>query len=229
MKAEIAVVTGASRGIGRAAALAFARRGLDVALLGRHHDDLEAVAAEATSEHRVRALAIPCDVSVSSDVARAAERTLAELGTPLVVVNNAGIVERSLVEDTTDESWDRVIGVNLRGPFVVSRAFLPAMKARNAGRIVHVSSISGTLGTPRSASYNASKWALIGFMKSLAEELRGSNLQTVAILPGSVDTDMLVGSEFPAQMSADDVARTILWAALDAPNAIQGTALPLFG
>ena len=103
------------------------------------------------------------------------------------------------------------------------------MRAAGRGRLVHVASISATLGSPGAASYAASKWGLVGLSKSLAEELRGTGLCSVAILPGSVDTDMLVGSGFAPQMSAADVASMIVHAALDAPDAINGSAIEMFG
>jgi ATP-dependent Lon protease len=147
-----------------------------------------------------------------------------------VVVNNAGIVRRGkFVHETAIEDWDQVIAVNLRGPFLVSRAFLPSMLARGSGRFIHVASISSTIGSPGAASYAASKWGLVGFSKSLAEELRGTGLTSVAILPGSVDTDMLKGSGFTPQMSASDVADMIVHAALDAPAALTGSAIEMFG
>jgi 3-oxoacyl-[acyl-carrier protein] reductase len=103
------------------------------------------------------------------------------------------------------------------------------MKERARGRIVHVGSISSILGTPNLSAYCASKWGVVGFMKSLAEELRGTGLQTMAVLPGSVDTQMLEGSGFVAQMTAEDVAGTITYAALDAPDAMNGSAIEVFG
>lgn len=224
----VAVVTGASRGVGRATAVALARRGLDVSLLARDVASLESVAAEIVGLGR-RALALRCDVASTSEVDHARDRTLAELGAPDVVVNNAGIVRRSLVHETSDADWDAVMAVNLRAPFVVSRAFLPSMLAARRGRLVAVGSISSTLGTARQASYCASKWGVVGFTKSLAEELRGTGLAALAVLPGSIDTEMLVGSGFAAQMSADEVARVVVYAALDAPAAMNGSAVEMFG
>jgi 3-oxoacyl-[acyl-carrier protein] reductase len=225
---DCVVVTGAGRGIGRATALAFAHRGFDVALLARSVEEVERVGGEIIALGR-RALALRCDVSSSHEVEHARGRTQDELGTPVVVVNNAGIVRRSLIHETNDADWDAVIATNLRGPFAVTRAYLPAMLAAKRGRIIVVSSISATLGTARQASYCASKWGAVGFMKSLAEELRGTGLATMAVLPGSVDTQMLEGSGFAAQMSADDVARLVVYAALDAPAAMNGSAIEMFG
>lgn len=226
---ELAVITGASRGIGRAAALAFARRGLNLALLGHLTDRLHRVAEEAGALG-VTARAFSCDVAIDLDVNRAARDVMSALGVPRVVVNNAGIVKRGKrVHETPAEDWDRVIAVNLRGPFLVSRAFLSPMLAERRGRFIHVASISSTIGSPGAASYAASKWGLVGFSKSLAEELRGTGLQSIAVLPGSVDTDMLVGSGFPPQMSAEDVASMIVHAALDAPDALTGSAVEMFG
>jgi 3-oxoacyl-[acyl-carrier protein] reductase len=223
-----AIVTGAAKGIGRATALALARRGLDVALWN-HTLAGDAELALEIESLGVRALVVACDVSSAKDVDRAAKSTLDAHGTPRVVVNNAGIVHRATIEETSEADWDRVLDVNLKGPFLVTRALLPSMRARKTGRIVNVASLSATIGSPRQASYAASKWGLVGFTKSLAEELRGSGVQAVAVNPGSVDTDMLVGSGFAPAMSADDVARLVVWAALDAPDAVHGAAIDAFG
>jgi 3-oxoacyl-[acyl-carrier protein] reductase len=152
------------------------------------------------------------------------------MGVPAVVVNNAGIVRRGArIHEVLPEHWDEVIAVNLRGPFLITRAFLPAMLAEGRGRFIQVASISATLGSPGAASYAASKWGLVGLSKSLSEELRGTGLESIAILPGSVDTDMLAGSGFTPRMSAEDVAGMIVYAGLDAPAAVTGSAIEMFG
>lgn len=226
---DLAVVTGASRGIGRATAIGLAKRGVRVALLGRSSPMLDD-AAEAAQAAGAEARPFVCDVAREDDVARAAEEVLATMGTPRVVINNAGIVRRGArVEETSPVDWDDVLAVNLRGPFLVSRAFLPSMLGAKRGRLVHVASVSATIGCAGAASYAASKWGLVGLAKSLAEELRGTGLQSIAVLPGSVDTDMLVGSGFEPRMTAEETAGFLVYVALDAPAAINGAALEMFG
>lgn len=223
-----AIVTGASRGIGRATALALAERGLDVVLLARSENALADVAREVEAKN-VRALPLRCDVADPAQVEAATQRAQGELGAPLVVVNNAGIIHRALIHEMTLDAFREVLDVNLTAAFLVTRSVLPAMLGAGTGRIVHVASISSTLGTARAAAYCASKWGLVGFMKSLAEELRNTGLATLAVLPGSVDTDMLTGSGFEPQMTPEDVANTIVYAALDAPLAMNGSAIEIFG
>lgn len=223
---RVALVTGAGRGIGRATALALAGRGFDVVALSKTEGSAARVAKEVEAIGR-RALAITCDVADEAGV----ERAVAALpDTPSVVVHAAGIVERGHdVDTTTTASWRRVLDVNLTGPFLLTRALLPRMRAKGEARIVFVGSISSTIGCGGVASYAASKWGLVGFMKSVAEETRGSGIVVTAVLPGSVDTDMLVGSGFEPKMTADDVARTIVHAAVDAAPAIHGSAIEIFG
>jgi NAD(P)-dependent dehydrogenase (short-subunit alcohol dehydrogenase family) len=223
-----AVVTGGGRGVGRAVALALAARGHDVALLARTASELEQTAAEIAALGR-RALAIRCDVTRPSDVTRAADSVGSSLGAVEVVVNNAGIVRRALVHQMKEEDWDAVVAVNLKGPFLVTRVFLPSMLERKKGRVVMVGSISSTLGTAAQSAYCAAKWGVVGFTKSLAEELRGTGLQAMCVMPGSVATTMLDGSGFLPQMTPEDVARLVAYAALDAPDAMNGSAIEMFG
>lgn len=217
-----ALLTGASRGIGRATAHALAARGVKLSLLGRASAALSLVAKEtgASVEH--------CDLADGAALEAAAARVLAS-GVPDVLVNDAGVIERASVEETTCASFDHQLAVNLRAPFLLSRALLPAMRARGSGRIINVGSISATLGSPRAAAYAASKWGLVGFTKSLAEELTDSGLMTVVVLPGSVDTEMLAGSGYSPRMTAEDVAATLVHYALDAPLAHNGAVIEMFG
>ncbi len=224
----IAVVTGAGRGIGRAIAVELARRGCDLALLGKTIESLALVADDVVAAGR-RAVAIPCDVSKAEAVEQAAARVLADLGVPNVVVANAGVVHRAPVEAMTESEWDDVLDVNLKGTFLVTRAFLPRMRHLGRGRFVAIGSISSTMGTPRQSAYCAAKWGTVGFIKSLAEELRGTGLQAMCVMPGSVDTDMLKGSGFAPAMKPEDVARTVAFLALDAPDAMNASSVEVFG
>lgn len=224
----IAVVTGGGRGIGRAIAIQLARRGCDVALLGRTMDSL----AEATEQIIAlgrRVLAVPCDVASASAVEGASERVLADLGVPDIVVPNAGVVHRVPIVEMTEAQWDHVIDVNLKGTFLVSRAFLPSMLESKRGRFIAIGSISATLGTARQSAYCAAKWGTVGFVKSLAEELRGTGVQAMCVMPGSVDTDMLKGSGFAPAMKPEDVAKTVAFLALDAPDAMNASCVEVFG
>lgn len=223
-----ALVTGASRGIGRATALAFASRGIPVALLGRPSDALDR-ALEDVRALSVVAEAFHCDLAKPGDIEKAARAAVERFGAPRAVVHNAAVLHRAKVDDMTDAEWDDQLAVNVRAPFQLTRALLPAMKHERSGRIVYVASISATLGTPRLAAYCASKWALVGFMKSLAEELSDTGLMTCAVLPGSVDTAMLAGSGFTPRMTAEDVARTIVHYATEAPLAHNGGIVEMFG
>jgi 3-oxoacyl-[acyl-carrier protein] reductase len=176
-------------------------------------------------------LAIPTDVTLAAAVESLFQEAERALGPVSVLVNNAGIVERAPVVETTEESWDKTLNTNLKGAFLCTRAVLPSMKARNQGRIINVSSISGKVGTPQLAPYCASKWGLIGFSKATAEELREHNIQVFAVCPGSVATEMLrkglPGAE--PDMSPEAVASLILYLATEAPVAMTGTAIDMFG
>jgi 3-oxoacyl-[acyl-carrier protein] reductase len=226
-----AVITGASRGIGLALARRLLSRDTRVMLCARNEAELTHSTATLQAQFGLdRVRGIPCDVADSDAVRKFAAETLAFFQTaPTVVVNNAGVVLRAPIDAMTESQWDYVMDVNAKGSFLVSQAFLQAMQANKGGRVIFVSSISGTLGSPNASAYCASKWAVIGLMKSLAEEGRAHHIQSMALLPGSVDTEMLKGSGFDPDMSADDVAKALEFLCLDAPDAMTGSAIELFG
>ncbi|RYZ03234.1 MAG: SDR family oxidoreductase [Myxococcales bacterium] len=226
---KVALVTGAGRGVGRAVAVALAQRGFRMALLGRPSPQHAEGAALVAAAGKQTPFEVFADFMDAEALERAAEQVVAELGAPSVVVHNAGLVVRAPIEQTSVDAWDEQLGVNLRAPFVLTRALLPAMRAAGRGRFVFIGSISGTLGSPGAAAYAASKWGLTGFCKSLAEELKDSGLMACAVLPGSIDTDMLKGSPFPARMTAEDVAKTVEYLAVDAPPAHNGAVVEMFG
>jgi NAD(P)-dependent dehydrogenase (short-subunit alcohol dehydrogenase family) len=219
-----AIVTGGGRGIGAATAGALTRLGAKVTIFARTQAELERVVGAGDA-----ALAVAGDVSREEDVARLVERHQKSLGPCDILVNNAAILERAPAEALSPDRWRRVLEVNLTGAFLCARAVIPAMKERRRGRIVNVASISGTLGTPGASAYNASKWGLIGLTKCLAEELRGSGVQCLVVSPGSVDTTMLDRTLYQPDMTPDDVAKVIAWCAAEAPAAMTGANLEVFG
>jgi len=224
----LAWLTGASRGIGRATALHLARRGTDLVLLGRRSPSLEAVLG-AIADLGVAVTVATAELTDAENTVRACQEQLERGGVPDAVINIAAVVQREPIETLSLDSWERQMAVNLRAPYLITREVLPAMRAKRNGRIVHVASISSTLGAAHAAAYCASKWGLVGFMKSLAEELRDSGVMTVAILPGSVDTEMLQGSGFAPRMSPEEVASTLVHYALDASLAHNGSVIEMFG
>jgi 3-oxoacyl-[acyl-carrier protein] reductase len=226
---EVALITGAGRGVGRAVALALARRGLELALIGRPSPQHAEAARLFEQVSGKKPFEVFADFQDASALERAAQGVVAELGAPSVVVHNAGVVVRARVEETSVAAWDEQLDVNLRAPFVLTRALLPSMRAAGKGRLIFIGSISGTLGSPGAAAYAASKWGLTGFTKSLAEELSDSGLMACSVLPGSIDTDMLKGAPFPPRMSAEDVAKSVEFLALDAPLAHNGAVIEMFG
>jgi NAD(P)-dependent dehydrogenase (short-subunit alcohol dehydrogenase family) len=224
-----AVVTGASRGIGRAIALRLAEAGADIALWARDGGALQRVADEVAALG-ARALATACDVADPAAVDRAAAGVRQGLAPVTIVVNNAGSVLRKPAVAITDAEWRRVMAVNLDGTFHVTRAFLPDL-TRAGGRVINISSIAGREGTPLLAAYCAAKHGVIGLTRALAEELRAAKVCVNAICPGSVDTVMLRDGMpgASADMTPDDIARTALFLAHAAPSALTGACIDVYG
>lgn len=229
LRGRTAVVTGASRGIGRAIALRLAEAGADLALWARDADALHQVVNEV-SALGVRAQATACDVADPAAVRAAAERVRQGLPPVTIVVNNAGAVLRKPTVDITDDEWRHVQAVNVDGTFYVTRAFLPEL-TRASGRVINISSIAGREGTALLAAYCAAKHAVVGLTRALAEELRAAKVSVNAICPGSVDTVMLRAGMPGASpdMSPDDIARTALFLAHGAPQALTGACIDVYG
>jgi len=219
-----AIVTGGGRGIGAAIARALTARGVRVTVFARTTAQIDRLVSEGGA-----ALAVAGDVRREEHVARLVAIHEESFGRCDLLVNNAGVLERGLVEEISPDAWREVLDVNLTGAFLCARAVVPGMKRRRRGRIVNVASISGTIGTERASAYNASKWGLIGLTKCLAEELRPHGIQCISVSPGSVDTEMLAKTPFRPEMKPDDVAGVVAWAALDAPDAVTGANLEVYG
>jgi NAD(P)-dependent dehydrogenase (short-subunit alcohol dehydrogenase family) len=219
------VVTGASRGIGRAIAMRMAELGADVARWARDREALATVAAEIP-----RSRAFVVDVTDPHAIATARDLVRTQMPPVRVVVNNAGAVLRKPTAEIGDAEWRHVMAVNADGTFYVTRAFIPDL-LRTEGRIINIASRAGREGTPLLAAYCAAKHAVVGFTRALAEELRAGKVSVNAICPGSVDTHMLREGlpDASPDMTPDDIARTVRFLAADAPSALTGTCIDVFG
>jgi 3-oxoacyl-[acyl-carrier protein] reductase len=188
MANKVALVTGGGTGVGRATVLQLAARGYDVAInYSRSRDDAESTAA-AAREHGVRAITLECDVSRDADVRAMVERCHNELGRLDALVNNAAIthfIDHTDLEAMTEDKWDRIFDVNLKGAFFVSRAAIPLMQANGGGAIVNVASVAGLAGAGSSIAYAASKGALITMTKSLARAF-APQIRVNAVCPGVI-------------------------------------------
>ena len=216
-------VTGGSQGIGAAIAVGLARRGYDVALngLADQAENLNKVAAEITGMGH-RAEVFPADVSDKAAVDAMAGDVFAVFGEIDVIVNNAGILIAGAVDGLPETTWDAVMDVNAKGSFMVIQAFLPAMKARGYGRIVNIASIGGKHGAPEQAHYSASKAAVMGFSRVLAQEVGPLGITVNCVCPGIILTDMgRVNLEDPAIRAAWQ-AKTAM-ARIGNPEDVVGT------
>lgn len=189
----VAIVTGGSRGIGAAIARRLAGDGFDVALSYRSGAEQAAAVAEECRALGARTLAVRADAGSSAECAAFVAATVAEFGRVDVLVNNAGITRDGLAMRMTDDQFDQVLSVNLKGAFVMSRQVLPLMMKARSGRIVNISSVSGVLGNPGQANYAAAKAGMIGLTMSLAKEVGSRGITVNAVAPGFIDTDMTVG------------------------------------
>jgi len=237
---QIAVVTGAGRGIGRAIALKFANEGADVVVVSRTQENSEKVAAEIRALGR-KAWAHAVDVADAAAVNTAAEKILAEAGKVDILVNNAGVTRDGLLMRMSDADWDSVLNTNLKGAFLVTKAFSRAMIKARTGRIINISSVIGLIGNAGQCNYAASKAGLIGFTQSAAKELAGRGITVNAIAPGFIETDMTaeLKEDLKAALikqiplgclgQADDIAGAALYLASPAARYVTGQVLTVDG
>lgn len=187
---QLALITGATRGIGRACAYTLGAAGYRLALCYRQSEECARSLLESLTKSGVSAALYPFDVSDPVAVLAASEQIQRECGTVSILVNNAGIAEQKQVQDISDSDWQRMLGVNLSGPFYLCRALAPGMIRQQSGRIVNITSIWGQVGGSMESHYSAAKAGLIGLTKALSSELAPSGITVNAIAPGVIQTDM---------------------------------------
>lgn len=237
---QLAVVTGAGRGIGRAIALRFAAEGADVVCLSRTAENSDKVANEIRALGR-KAWAHAVDVADSVAVEAVAEKILAECGKVDILVNNAGVTRDGLLMRMSDADWDTVLNTNLKGAFLVTKGFSRAMLRQRSGRIINISSISGLVGNAGQCNYAASKAGLIGFTQSAAREFASRGITVNAIAPGFIETDMTaeLNEQLRAELlkriplggfgQAEDIANAALFLASPGARYVTGQVLTVDG
>jgi len=237
---QIAVVTGAGRGIGRSIALKFAEAGADVVCVSRTAENSGKVAGEIRALGR-QAWAYAVDVSSGSAVNEAVEKILADPGRVDILVNNAGVTRDGLLMRMSDEDWDTVLNTNLRGAFLFTRALTRAFVKQRSGRIINISSVIGLIGNAGQANYAASKAGLIGLTQSAAKELATRKVTVNAIAPGFIETDMtsVLNDEVKGEIAkripmgvlgqAEDIAHAALFLASPGARYITGQVLTVDG
>lgn len=241
LEGRVALVTGASSGLGRETAISLARAGADVALVARSAEDLAGAEGEVLEAGGGKALALPTDLAAASGAAGAVEKTIEAFGRVDVLVNAAGTDAPGSVEELDVEGWDRTLSVNLRAPFLLSKAAFPHMREAGGGTIVNVSSVAGKKGWANASAYCASKFGLTGLTEALADEGREHGIRAIVLYPGAMATNWGAFSpeereqggpgEAPATrvLPPEQVAEFIAWYAASPPGFVltEGVILPI--
>ena len=237
---QVAVITGAGRGIGRGIALKFAAEGADIVCVSRTAENSEKVAEEIRAAGR-RAWAHAVDVADAAAVIAASDKILTETGRVDILINNAGVTRDGLLMRMSEADWDTVLDTNLKGAFLFTKAFTRAFLKQRSGRIINVTSVIGLIGNAGQCNYAASKAALIGFTKSVARELASRGITANALAPGFIETDMTSGltSELRNEMlkqiplnrfgQPEDIADAALFLAGPGARYITGQVLTVDG
>ena len=240
LSGQTALVTGASRGIGKAIALALGQAGAKVACIARNEEKLRET-ADAIASAGGTAVVYACDVTDSAAVQKVVDAVVEDWDQLDIVVNNAGITRDTLILRMSDEDWDDVISTNLRSVFLFTRAASLVMMRRRSGRIINISSVSGIMGNPGQSNYSASKAGIIGLTRSVARELGSRKVTVNAICPGFIATEMTdalgpavqdeVKKRIPAKRlgKAEEIADAVLYLASDSAAYLTGQILTLDG
>lgn len=212
LRDQAAIVTGSTKGIGRAIAEALAAAGARVVVSARDRAAVARVAEAINAREGGRALGIPCDVRELSEVRRLVETTARQLGRIDVLVNNAGVGGFAPIDELAPEVWRRVIDTNLTGAYYCTHEVVPHMKRRGSGWIINVGSLAGRYAVAAGAAYNASKWGLLGFSEALMLDLRDQGIRVSCVMPGTVDTyfNEKVPSGDAWKLTPSDVARVVV-------------------
>jgi len=224
---QVAVVTGAGRGIGAAIARKLAALGAASVLCGRTQSTLDET-AQTILQSGGKVEVIPCDVTVLHQLEYAAARVNSTFGRLDILVNNAGVGRfNEPVHNLLPEDWDRILNTNLRGVYYAIRAFAPLMIRAFSGHIINISSLAGKNPVPNGAAYAASKWGLNGLSYSVAEELRGQNIRVSVVCPGSVETELSphTGKDPNKMLQPEDVAHVIEMLVTQAPQSFVSEVL----
>jgi len=210
IKGKVALVTGASRGIGLAIARSLARTGAKVGLCARDGKRLQAIVDEF-GQSGIKAAGVPADLSRTSDICSALRRTEEALGPVDILINNAGIGFFGPVQEASEENWDAVLNVNLKAVFMLSKAVAPGMIRAHSGHIINIASLAGKSAFSGGSIYCASKWGLLGLTQCMAEDLRPHGIRVSAICPGSVNTEFSahVGKDPQKMLQPEDVAHAV--------------------
>ncbi|HEY6233003.1 MAG TPA: SDR family oxidoreductase [Pyrinomonadaceae bacterium] len=213
LKGKVAVVTGGTKGIGRAIAESLIREQLNVCIGARNEAELNEAVESLNKLNAGKAIGVACDVRIDSEVRTLFERAQAELGGVDVLVNNAGVGLFARVVEMSPEDFRAVLETNLFGVFYCCREAIPLMKRRGGGYIINISSLAGANPHPRMAAYNASKFGLNGFSEALMQEVRHDNIKVSYIMPGSVNTEF--GGDSPSaqnswQLQPEDIAKVVI-------------------
>ncbi|HUY36074.1 MAG TPA: 3-oxoacyl-[acyl-carrier-protein] reductase [Pirellulales bacterium] len=237
---QVALVTGASRGLGRAIALALGRSGANVACVARDREKLDQAVDEITAAGGTAAR-FECDVTRSESVQLVVDAVLEKWQRLDILVNNAGITRDTLIPRMQDDQWDDVINTNLRGAFLFTRAVTRPMMQARYGRIINIASVSGLMGNPGQANYSASKAGLIGMTRTVARELAGRKVTVNAVAPGFIETEMTaalgesilgeVKTRIPAKRLGrpEEIAAAVLFLAAPGTAYLTGQVLTVDG
>jgi 3-oxoacyl-[acyl-carrier protein] reductase len=227
LSGQVAVVTGAGRGIGAAIARKLASLGATTVLCGRTKETLDAT-AQTILETGGKVEVIPCDVTILHQLEYAAARVASTFGRLDILVNNAGVGGfNEPLHNMAPEEWDRILNTNLRGVYFAIHAFAPLMIRAYSGHIINISSLAGKNALPNGAAYAASKWGLNGLTYSVAEELRQHNIRVAAVCPGSTDTELSphAGKDPRKMLQPDDIAHAVAMLVTQAPQSFVSEIL----